>query len=96
MEAIVFKSTSDFIFFLISPPLADNLNPSLREDFLVFGSILYDVIWKLRNRSLFENAVLNFDGVASRISKIKNQEASPQDIWFQPLLRFGFLPQGWT
>ena len=49
MEAIVFKSTSDFICFLISPPLADNLNPSLREDFLLFGAILCDVIWKLRN-----------------------------------------------
>ena len=41
----------------------DNLNPSLREDFLLIGAILCDVIWKLRNRSLFENAMLNFDGV---------------------------------
>ena len=48
----------------------DNLNPSLREDFLLIGAILCDVIWKLRNRSLFENAVLNFDGVASKISSL--------------------------
>ena len=44
MDAIVFGSTSDFICFLISLPFVDNLNPSQREEFLLFGAILCDVI----------------------------------------------------
>jgi len=96
MEAIVFESTSDFIYFLISPPFVDNLNPSLREDFLLFGVILCDVIWKLRNRPLFENAVLNFDGVASRIysllvehkksraSTSRHMVSAPPQVWIPP------------
>ncbi|XP_050255022.1 uncharacterized protein LOC126700899 [Quercus robur] len=96
MEAIVFKSTSNFICLLISPPFVDNLNPSLREDFLLFGAILCDVIWKLRNRSLFENVVLNFDGVASRISSLfvehkksrastsRHMVSAPPQVWIPP------------
>ena len=93
MEAIEFGSPSNFIYFLISPPLVDNLNPGQKEEFLLFGAILCDVIWKQRNRSLFENVALNFDGVASRISNLfakhKNSRAStsrnlvsaPPQVW---------------
>ena len=76
----------------------DNLNPGQKEEFLLFGAILCDVIWKHRNRSLFENVALNFDGVASRISNLfaehKNSRAStsrnlvsaPLQVWI-PLSR---------
>ena len=99
MEAIGFESTSDFIGFLISPLFVDNLNPCQREEFLLFGAILCDVIWKLRNRSLFDIVELNLDGVESRISSLfdehKNSRAfstshlastSPQ-VWFPPSRR---------
>ncbi|XP_075650115.1 uncharacterized protein LOC142620668 [Castanea sativa] len=80
MEAFEFGSPSEFVCFLISPPFVDNLNPSQKEEFLLFGAILCDVIWKQRNLSLFENVALNFDGVASRISSLfvehKNSRAS--------------------
>ncbi|XP_065629740.1 uncharacterized protein LOC136067578 [Quercus suber] len=99
MEAIGFESTSDFIGFLISPPFVANMNPCQRKDFLLFGAILYDVIWKLRNRSLFDIANLNLDGVMTRLSSLfaehKNSRASftthldsasPQ-VWFPPSRR---------
>ena len=70
-----------------------------RDDFLLFGAILCDVIWKLRNSSLFDNAELNLDGVKLRISSLfadhKNSRASstshlasasPQ-VWFPPSRR---------
>ncbi|XP_030974728.1 uncharacterized protein LOC115994650 [Quercus lobata] len=93
MEEIGFESTSDFIGFLISPPFVDNLNPCQREEFLLFGAILCDVIWKLRNSFIFDSAVPNLEGVLSRIFSLfaehKNSKASSTSHLASP------SPQGW-
>ena len=67
MEVLNFESPSEFVNFLLSPNFAYNLLPSQREDFLLFGAILCDVVWKQRNRSIFENMDINLEGVAARI-----------------------------
>ena len=46
MEVFNFESPSEFVNFLLSPNFASNLLPSQREEFLLFGAILYDVVWK--------------------------------------------------
>ena len=66
MEVFNFESPLEFFNFLLSPNFASNLLPSQREDFLVFGAILCDVVWKQRNLSIFENMDINLEGVASQ------------------------------
>ena len=46
MEVLNFESPLEFVNFLLSPNFANNLLPSQRDDFLLLGAILYDVIWK--------------------------------------------------
>ena len=55
MEILNFESPSGFVNFLLSPNFASNLLPGQIEDFLLFGAIICDVVWKQRNRFIFEN-----------------------------------------
>ncbi|XP_023905690.1 uncharacterized protein LOC112017471 [Quercus suber] len=67
MEVLIFESPLEFVNFLLNPNFASNLLPSHREDFLLYGAILCDVVWKQRNSSIFENMDINLDSVAARI-----------------------------
>ena len=55
MEILNFESPSEFVNFLLSPNFASNLLPGQIEDFLLFGAIICDVVWKQRNHFIFEN-----------------------------------------
>ena len=79
MEVLNFDSPSEFVNFLLSPNFASNLLPSQRKDFLLFGAILYDVVWKQTNLSIFENMGVNLEGVAARISSlfVEHKSARP-------------------
>ena len=79
MEVLIFESPSEFVNFLLSSNFANNLLPSQREDFLLFGAILCDVVWKQTNLSIFENMGVNLEGVAARISSlfVEHKSARP-------------------
>ena len=79
MEVLNFESPSEFVNFLLSSNFANNLLPSQREDFLLFGAILCDVVWKQRNLSIFKNMDINLEGVAARIFNlfVEHKSARP-------------------
>ena len=79
MEVLNFESPSEFVNFLLSSNFVSNLFPSQREDFLVFGAILCDIVWKQRNLSIFENVDINLEGVAARIFSlfVEHKSARP-------------------
>ena len=66
-DSLGLASIHDLINFLFSPPFAEELTKCQRKDFLLFGAILYDVIWKQRNLSLLEGVA---ELLSSRISKL--------------------------
>ena len=78
MEVLNFESPSKFVNFLLSLNFS-NLLPSQRKDFLLFGAILCDVVWKQRNRSILENMDINLEGVAARIFNlfVEHKSARP-------------------
>ena len=84
MEVFNFESPSKFVNFLLSPNFVSNLLPSQREEFLLFGAILCDVVWKQRNLSIFENMDINLEGVATRIFNLfvehKSARPPPREI----------------
>lgn len=51
MDSFGFSLVVDFIQFLCSPPFTNQL--SQKNDLLLFGAILCDRIWKLRNQVIF-------------------------------------------
>ena len=68
MDAFGFFSTVDFIQFLYSPPFTNQ--HSQKNDLLLFGAILCDGIWKLRNQVIFEDLPLRCDELISRVWKL--------------------------
>ena len=68
MDFFGFSSEVDFIQFLCSPPFSNQL--SQKNEFLLFGAILYNGIWKLRNQVIFEDLALRFDNLIARIWKL--------------------------
>ncbi|KAL0010720.1 hypothetical protein SO802_005828 [Lithocarpus litseifolius] len=92
MEVLNFESPSEFVNFLLSSNFTNNLLSSQREDFLLFGAILCDVVWKQRNRSIFENMDINLEGVAARIFSlfVEHKSARP------PLFDLKFLYRPWV
>ena len=83
MEVLNFESPSEFVNFLLSPNFANNLLPNQRDDFSLFGSILCDVVWKQRNRSIFENMDINLEGVVAKIFSLFVEHKSARS----PLVR---------
>ena len=68
-NSIGLASIHDIINFLFSPPFVKELTVYQREDFLLFGAILYDVIWEQRNLSLFEGVVVKLEELFLQHSK---------------------------
>ena len=66
--SLAFGSTSNFANFLLSPPFMVNQCLGQKEDFLLYGAILCDMVWKQRNHALFGDSTLNIDGVSTKIS----------------------------
>ena len=56
IDSFGFSSEVDFIQFLCSPPFTNQLGQ--KNDLLLFGAILCDGIWKLRNQVIFEDLSL--------------------------------------
>ena len=79
MEVLNFESPSEFVNFLLTLNFTSNMLLSQREDFLLFGAILCDVVWKQRNCSIFENMDINWEGVAARIFSlfVEHKSARP-------------------
>lgn len=68
-EFLSIASTSDFIQFLFAPPFIDNSNRSQREELLLIGAILCDLIWRLRNQVQFEGLKVRQEDLVPRIMK---------------------------
>ena len=96
VDSFAFGSTSDFASFLLSPPFMDSQYLSQKEDFLLYGAILCDTIWKQRNQSLFGDNTLSIDGVSTKIYSLvsehkiskattpRQQVPSFTQIWIPP------------
>ncbi|KAK9986266.1 hypothetical protein SO802_031217 [Lithocarpus litseifolius] len=69
-DSLGFASIHDFINFLFSPSFAKELIVCQREDFLFFGAILCNVIWKQKNLFLFEGFAVKVEELSFRISKL--------------------------
>ena len=59
MDSFEFSSVVDFIQFFCSPPFINQL--SQKNELLLFGAILCDGIWKLRNQVIFADLPLRCD-----------------------------------
>ncbi|XP_075640489.1 uncharacterized protein LOC142612257 [Castanea sativa] len=94
MDVLNFDSPSEFVKFLLSPTFASNFSPSHREEFLLFGAILCDVIWKQRNRSIFENVDINLEGVAAKIFSLFVEHKSARPPLVRPQVSLAAL--GWN
>ena len=68
MDSFGFSSEVDFILFLCSPPFSNQ--PCQKDELLLFGAILYDGIWKLRNQVIFEDLPLSYDDLIARVGKL--------------------------
>ena len=68
MDSFGFSSEVDFIQFLCSPPFTNKL--SQKNNLLLFGAILCDGIWKLRNQVIFEDLPLRCDELIARVWKL--------------------------
>ena len=70
IDLLALGSTSDFVNFLLSPPFLVNQCSGQKEEFLLYGAILCDMVWNLRNQVLFGGGSLNVDGVSTKISSL--------------------------
>ena len=68
MDSFGFSSEVDFILFLCSPPFPNQ--PCQKDELLLFGAILCDGIWKLRNQVIFEDLPLSCDDQIARVGKL--------------------------
>ena len=64
--------------FLFSSPLVDNLSLVQNDDFLLFAAILYDGVWKLRNKIQFEGLSLDFDDLFPKILTLMTEHKMPR------------------
>ena len=68
MDSFGFSFEVDFILFLCSPPVPKL--PCQKDELLLFGAILCDGIWKLRNQVIFEDLPLSCDDLIARVGKL--------------------------
>ena len=78
IDLLALGSTSDFVNFLLSPPFLVNQCSGQKEEFLLYGAILCDIVWKLRNQVLFGGGSLNVDGVSTKISCLFSEHNIPK------------------
>jgi len=78
IDLLVFGLTSDFVNFLLSPPFLVNQCLRQKEEFLLYGAILCDMVWKQRNHFLFGDGSLNVDGVSTKISCLFSEQNIPK------------------
>ena len=76
MDSFGFSSEVDFIQFLCSPPFTNQL--SQKNDLLLFGAILCDGIWKLRNQVIFEDLPFRCDELIARVWKLFTEFKIPR------------------
>ena len=79
-DSLGLASIHDLINFLFSLPFAEELIVCQREDSLLFGAILCDVIWKQRNLSHFEAVAIKVEELSSRISKLFLEHKSTRPV----------------
>ena len=56
------STLAQFIHFLLDPPIQET-----RDDLLLFGALLCDLVWRLRNEALFKGRVANYDDLRVKI-----------------------------
>ena len=59
------STPAQFIHFLLDPPFQE-----ASEDLLLFGALLCDLIWRLRNEALFEGRVASYEDLRAKIIKL--------------------------
>ena len=67
-DGLGLSSSSQFIQTLISPLNTVGLNSTNKAEFLLYGAMICDVVWKLRNQLQFEGVSPNLDGILLKIS----------------------------
>ena len=79
---MVSLSEVDFILFLYSSTFPNQLYQ--KDELLLFGAILCDGIWKLRNQVIFEDLPLSCDDLIARVGKLfmefKNSRLTASDF----------------
>ena len=72
MEVLGLSTDLDFIQLLFPPlpPFKEDLSLEQKNDFLLFGAILCDLVWKLRNKIHFEGMLLEFDVLEANILRL--------------------------
>ena len=68
IDPLAFVLTTDFANFLLSPPFLVNQCLGQKEDFLLYGAILCDMVWRQRNQAIFGGNTLSIDKVSTKIS----------------------------
>ena len=68
------STSAQFIHFLLGPPFQE-----ASEDLLLFGALLCDLIWRLRNEALFEGRVASYEDLRAKIIKLfaENRKVRP-------------------
>ena len=59
------STPAKFIHFLLVPPFHE-----AREDLLLFGALLCDLIWRLRNEALFEGRAASYEDLKAKIVRL--------------------------
>ena len=63
------SSSSQFIQTLISYLDVLELNSNNKAEFLLYGAVICDVVWKIRNQVQFEGLSPTLDGILLKIFK---------------------------
>ncbi|XP_075640398.1 uncharacterized protein LOC142612167 [Castanea sativa] len=74
IDNVELSTPAQFNHFLLNPPFQET-----REDLLLFGALLCDLIWRLRNEALFEGRVASYEDLRVKIIRLfaKHRKARP-------------------
>ena len=70
MDRLWFDSPADLAKFIIQPTNLWHMRKELKEDFRVFGALIMDAAWKIRNRVIHEGLSLSQEVLSKILFKL--------------------------